>query len=258
MTTTPTQAPSSLDDHGLAAGGTRRLEPDDRRSSTRHALKRGLRRARARWPARRRHRQAHRPLAEGQVRRPRARLARSGSGGARSTSRSPEEQLRRPAREGRRAPRGAGSALRRRCLRRRRRRPPDRRAGDHRRARTTPSSRRRCSSRRRPEETAVARARRRRAARARRSRPIRRATAPARGTFVVLHPTRGGGADRRHVLRRRDQEGDLHGHERPAAARGRAADALLGERRRGRARSRSSSASRAPARRRSPPTRSAR
>ena len=27
-----------------------------------------------------------------------------------------------------------------------------------------------------------------------------------------------GGADRRHVLRRRDQEVDLHGHERPAAA----------------------------------------
>ena len=40
------------------------------------------------------------------------------------------------------------------------------------------------------------------------------------------------GADRRHVLRRRDQEVDLHAHERPAAARGRAADALLGERRR--------------------------
>ena len=40
------------------------------------------------------------------------------------------------------------------------------------------------------------------------------------------------GADRRHVLRGRDQEVDLHGDERPAAARGRLPDALLGERRR--------------------------
>ena len=44
------------------------------------------------------------------------------------------------------------------------------------------------------------------------------------------------GADRRHVLRGRDQEVDLHGDERPAAARGRPPDALLGERRRGRPR----------------------
>ena len=44
------------------------------------------------------------------------------------------------------------------------------------------------------------------------------------------------GADRRHVLRRGDQEVDLHGDERPAAARGRPADALLGERRRRRTR----------------------
>ena len=63
------------------------------------------------------------------------------------------------------------------------------------------------------------------------------------GTFVVLHPARTRGADRRHVLRRRDQEVDLHGDERPAAARGRLPDALLGERRRRRATSRSSSAS---------------
>ena len=44
------------------------------------------------------------------------------------------------------------------------------------------------------------------------------------------------GRDRRHVLRRRDQEIDLHRHERPAAARGRLPDALLGERRAGRRR----------------------
>ena len=41
---------------------------------------------------------------------------------------------------------------------------------------------------------------------------------------------------RRHELRRRDQEVDLHGHELPAAAPRRDADALLGERRRGRRR----------------------
>ena len=40
------------------------------------------------------------------------------------------------------------------------------------------------------------------------------------------------GADRRHRLRRRDQEVDLHADERPAPARGRLPDALLRERRR--------------------------
>ena len=40
-------------------------------------------------------------------------------------------------------------------------------------------------------------------------------------------------ADRRHELRRRDQEVDLHGHELPAAAAQRAVDALLGQRRPG-------------------------
>ena len=56
------------------------------------------------------------------------------------------------------------------------------------------------------------------------------------GTFVVLHPDPHRGADRRHVLRGRDQEVDLHGDERPPAARGRLPDALLGERRRRRRR----------------------
>ena len=49
-------------------------------------------------------------------------------------------------------------------------------------------------------------------------------------------PTRGRGADRRHAVRRRDQEVDLHADERPAPARGRLPDALLGERRRRRPR----------------------
>ena len=71
-------------------------------------------------------------------------------------------------------------------------------------------------------------------------------------------PVAPGGADRRHLLRGRDQEVDLHADERPAAARGRLPDALLGERRRATATSRSSSASPAPARRRSRPIPSAR
>ena len=77
-----------------------------------------------------------------------------------------------------------------------------------------------------------------RAARASRSRPI-----PDDGRHPHRHlrrapPDAAGGADRRHVLRRRDQEVDLHGDERPAAARGRLPDALLGERRRRRRRRR--------------------
>ena len=54
------------------------------------------------------------------------------------------------------------------------------------------------------------------------------------GTFVVLASGAHRAAGRRHVLRGRDQEVDLHRDERPAAARGRVPDALLGERRRGR------------------------
>ena len=62
---------------------------------------------------------------------------------------------------------------------------------------------------------------------------------------------------RRHGLRRRDQEDHLHGAELPAAARRRAADALLGQRRRPTATWRSSSACPAPARPRCRPTRRA-
>ena len=77
------------------------------------------------------------------------------------------------------------------------------------------------------------------------------------GTFVVLHPSRaevliGGtyyaGEIKKSIFTR---------HERPAAARGRVPDALLGERRRRRPRGGVLRALRAPARRRSPPTPSA-
>ena len=75
----------------------------------------------------------------------------------------------------------------------------------------------------------------------------------ARHELRSLHPPelrQEARADRRHELRRRDQEVDLHRDELPAAAAERAVDALLGERRHRRATSRCSSACRAPARRR--------
>ena len=75
------------------------------------------------------------------------------------------------------------------------------------------------------------------------------------GTFVVAAPDARRGADRRHRVRGRDQEVDLHADERPAAARGRLPDALLGERRRRRPRRGLLRPLRAPARRRCRPTR---
>ena len=65
-----------------------------------------------------------------------------------------------------------------------------------------------------------------------RGRPGRRRHAHRRLRRAPSEPHRG--RDRRHLLRRRDQEVDLHRHERPVAARGRLPDALLGERRPGR------------------------
>ena len=70
-------------------------------------------------------------------------------------------------------------------------------------------------------------------------------------------PPADGDHHRRHRVRRRDQEERVHGHERPAARRGRPADALGGQRRRGGRLGRSSSGSRGPARRRCRPTRCA-
>ena len=221
------------------------------------ALKRGDGRARARRPARRRHRAVHRPLAEGQVRRRRARLRAIGSGGARSTSRSPEDSF-----DGLRAKVVAHLAAQDPLY------VVDAFAGAdpaHRIgvrvvtaspyhalfAKTmfiTPTA----------DEALDARARTSSSCTRPRSRPI-----PAEDGTRTRHvrrppPDAGRGPDRRHVLRRRDQEGDLHGDERPPAARGRPADALLGERRRGRRGGRLLRALRHRARRRSRPTRSAR
>ena len=75
-------------------------------------------------------------------------------------------------------------------------------------------------------------------------------------TVILVHLATPGDPDRRHRVRRRDQEGRLRDHELPPAERGRAAHALVGQRRRGRATWPSSSASRARARRPSRPTRS--
>ncbi len=70
-------------------------------------------------------------------------------------------------------------------------------------------------------------------------------------------PPADGGDHRRHRVRGRDQEVGVHGHERPAARRGRAPDALRDQRRRGGRPGRSSSACRGRARPRSRPTRGA-
>ena len=139
--------------------------------------------------------------------------------------------LRRPARQGDGAPRRAPTALRRRRLGRRRSGAP------HRRARVTahpyhalfaktmfidlaPTSELATFA---ADGARAAHARPRGGSRRRRHahRHVRRAA-----------PRPHGAAGRRHVLRGRDQEVDLHRHERPAAARGRVPDALLGERRR--------------------------
>ena len=215
-----------------SSGGARHAQPlDGDALHGRDPRRRG--RPRGGRAARRRHRPLHRPLAQGQVRRRRARLARSGSGGARSTSR------RRGALRGLRnkvveLPRGPGS-VRGRRLRGRRPGASDRRPGDHesrlpravrdddvhradrRRARATSSRRRSCCTRPR-------------------SRPTPRRTATRSGTFVALHPTRMevliGGTFYAGEIKKSIFSAD----ERPAAARGRVPDALLGERRRRRRR----------------------
>ena len=60
------------------------------------------------------------------------------------------------------------------------------------------------------------------------------ATEGTRSETAILRPSQADGGDhRRHRVRRRDQEVGLHGHELPAPRRGRPADALGGQRRRG-------------------------
>ena len=90
------------------------------------------------------------------------------------------------------------------------------------------------------------------------SRPIPNAARRAHRDGDRLQLRQTPGADRRHLLCRRDQEVGLHLSQLRAARKRRDADALLGQRRRRRRHRRSSSASPAPARRRCPPIPSAR
>ena len=205
--------------HGLEPAGSGLAEPDDAGAlHGRAAARRG--RARRGRAARRRHRAVHtgrspkdkfvvrEPASEdriwwGKVNQPLERGA-----------------LRRAAREGRRVPRRARPLRRRRVRGRRsgaphldprRHRPRLPRAvraddvhhADDARARAASSRRRSCCTRPAFEADPDV-------------------DGTRSGTFIVLHPTRHGGPDRRHVLRGRDQEVDLHADERPAAARGRA------------------------------------
>ena len=201
--------------------------------------------------------QLHRPLAQGQVRRRASPAPRTGSGGATVNQPIVGGALRRAAREGRRVPRAssdlyvvdafAGADPAHRIAVRVITAQPVPRAlredDVHRPDRTTSST---ASSRRRSSCT----------------RPSVEADPDEDGTrtrtFIVLHPARSevliGGTFYAGEIKKSIFTRD----ERPAAARGRPPDALLGERRRPTGASRSSSASRAPARRRSRPTRSAR
>ena len=253
MTTTPTRGRLGLEEHGIAARGRVVRNPTTSQLYE-HALRRGDGRARRGRPAGRRHRRAHGPFAQGQVRRPGARLGGAHLVGRRESS-AARGEVRRPAREGR---------------------PPTCRPQDplyvvdafagadpaHRIVvRVVTGS---------PYHALFAKTMF--------IEPDEDELESLEPQALVLHapevvsvPEEDGdplrdvrrpapdairGARRRNVLRRRDQEVDLHGDERPPAARGRVPDALLRQRRTRTARSRSSSASPGPARRRSRPTRS--
>ena len=139
-----------------------------------------------------------------------------------------EREVRAAAREDRRAPRAGAGAVRRRLVRRRRPEAPHRRPRRHR--PPVPRALREDALHRPDRRRARGlRAGRARAARARGRRRARR----GRDTHRDLRRAAPGphrAARRRHLLRRRDQEVDLHRPQRPAPARGRPADALLGER----------------------------
>ena len=170
----------------------------------------------------------HRPLAGRQVRRTRARVRGADLVGRHQPA-DRRVELRRAATEGRGLPLRSGAAVRDRRLRRRRSGPPDRRASRH--GQPVPRALR-------EDDVHPAdgrRARHPRAAGARAPR-ARGRSGPRGGRHAQRYvrrppPDAHRGRDRRDVLRGRDQEVDLHRHERPASARGRLPDALLGERR---------------------------
>ncbi len=251
MTTTPVRGRIGLDEHGVKPVGVAHWNPTTAQLYE-HALAGARDGSPTAGPSSARHRQAHRPLAQGQVRRARAVVRGPHLVGQREPA-GRGADLRR-LREKVTAHLGEARPLRHRRVRRRRSRAPHR--GPRRHHAPVPRAVR-ADDVHHPTEHELAAFEPEAVvlhAPGFEADPEEDGTRP--GTFIVLHPTPAGDADRRHVLRRRDQEVDLHADERPAAARGRLPDALLGERRRGRATSRSSSGSPAPARRRSPPTRS--
>ena len=163
------------------SGGARHAQPLDVDAlHGRDPRRRG--RARRGRAARRRHRPLHRPLAQGQVRRRRARLARPDLLG-RDQPADRRGALPRPPQQGRELPRGPGS-LRGRRLRGRRPGAPDRRPRDHEPRLPRAVRARRCSSSRPTRSSRDFEPRGGRAARARgRGRPRRgRRRAPARSS----------------------------------------------------------------------------
>ena len=173
---------------------------------------------------------AHRPLAEGQVRRRRAGQPRQGLVG-RGQQAHQRGALRAAAREGPRPSRGARD-VRQGCLRGRRPVPPALGARDDRDGLGQPL---------RPQPLHPSLGGRAGGLPAR-LHDLRR-TEPAgrsghrRHALGHVHPRprhASRGAHRRHRVRRRDQEERLHGDELPAPRRGRAAHALVGQRRAGR------------------------
>ena len=229
MTTTELPGRVDLTEHGIDATGARLSKPDDRTAL--HARARARRRqARRRRPARRRHRPLHRPLAQGQVPRRRDRLHAIASGGATSTRSSPRITSS-GLREKVTSHLAAAEALY----------VVDAWAGADRAHRIGVRV-----ITAHPYHALFAktmfidlRARRARGLRAAGARPAharpRGGSRGGRHAHRHVHRPASGphrAARRRHVLRGRDQEVDLHGDERPAAARGRLPDALLGERRR--------------------------
>ena len=231
------------------AVAARRPHQPLRRRAVRARARGGRGDDRRRGLARRPDRQAHRPLAAGQVRRPRA--VEPGQGLV-----------------GRGQPRDQRGALR-----------PPPRPPDGATSRTAGCTRRTCTS---------ARTRPTAAASASTPRPPGPASSPATcsgspprealatfqpnftiidvpsfeadpategtrtGTAILRPPQADGDHHRRDEVRGRDQEVRVHGDELPDARRGRAADALLDQRRRARATRASSSASAGPGRRRCP------
>ena len=233
MTTGSVNPRMTLEATGLGRRRSRPLQPDRAGAG---AGRRRARRGRAR-PGRRaagHHRQAHRPQPQGQVRRPRARASKPQIWWENNAPLSPEHFERLHA--DMRAHVAGRRAVRPGPLRRRRSGAPAERAGDHRTRLARPVH---------PPPAAPPRPRRAGGFRPRLHHPqlpelqgrpgaARRALRDGDRDLVRAEA----GADRRHRLRRREQEVGLHHPQLPAAREGRDADALLGQPRRGRSRGR--------------------